>query len=127
VWLLWFIWLFLGLFENSGCFCVYLYPQSHSKPDIFPFLRDMGRHLLLQQLVLFLWMCHNAFASSKVIVACFFAEVRYHTRQHAKATQNAGMAIRSMSIMVFHFLYVCATLIQYVLKKTYCEIRYTTS
>ena len=118
---------FFGLLDSIGRFCVYLYPQLHSKPEIFPLLSDRGRHLRLAHRVVFLWMCHNAFASSKVIVACFFAEVRYHTRQHAKATQNAGMAIRSMSIMVFHFLYVCATLIQYVLKKTYCEIRYTTS
>ncbi len=127
MWRLWFISLFLGLFEISGCFCVYLYPQSHSKPDIFPFLRDMGRHLWLQQLVFFLWMCHNAFASSKVIVACFFAEVRYHTRQHVKATQNAGMLIKSISIMVFHFLYFCSTPIQYVFFETYCEIRYIIS
>jgi hypothetical protein len=106
---------------------VYLYPQSHSKPEIFPLLRDMGFHLRLQQLVLFLCMCHNAFASSKVIVACFFAEVKYHTRQHVKATQNAGMLIRSISIMVFHFVYVCSTPVQYVFFQTYCGIRYITS
>jgi hypothetical protein len=94
----------LGLFDSSGCFWVYLYPQSHSKPEIFPFLRDIGCHFRLQQLVFFLWMCHNAFASSKVIGACFLAEVRYHTRQHAKATQNAGMVIRSISVMFFHFV-----------------------
>lgn len=75
----------------------------------------------------FLWMCHNAFASSKVIDACFFAEVRYHTRQHVKAAQNAGMLIKSISIMFFHFLYACSTPVQYVLKKTYYEIRYITS
>jgi hypothetical protein len=82
---------------------VYLYPQSHSKPEIFPLLRDIGFHLWLVQLVFFLWMCHKALASSKVIVACFFAEVTYHIKQHVKATQNAGMLISSISIMVFHF------------------------
>jgi hypothetical protein len=106
---------------------VYLKPQSHSKPEIFPFLRDMGRHLWLQHRVFFLWMCHKAFASSNVIVACFFADVRYHTRQHVKATQNAGMLIRRMSIMVFSLLYVCSTPIQYVFFQTYYGIRYITS
>jgi hypothetical protein len=118
---------FLGLLEIKGCFWVYLYPQSHSKPEIFPFLRDIGRHLWLQQLVCFLWMCHNAFASSKVIGACFFAEVKYHTRQHAKATQNAGIQIRSISIIVFHFVYLSSTPIQYVFFQTYYRIKYITS
>ena len=72
-------------------------------------------------------MCHNAFASSKVIDECFFAEVRYHTRQHVKATQNAGMQIRSMSIMVFHFVYLSSTPIQYVFFQTYYGLRYIIS
>ena len=106
---------------------MYLNPQSHSKPEIFPVLRDIGFHLWLVQLVFFLWMCHRAFASSKVIVACFFAEVRYHTKQHVKATQNEGMLISSISIIVFHFLYLSSTLVQYVFFWTYYEIRYITS
>ena len=106
---------------------MYLKPQSHSKPEIFPLLRDIGFHLWLQQWVFFLWICHNAFASSKVIVACFFAEVRYHIKQHAKATQNAGMVIRIMSIMVFPFVYFCSIHIQYVPFQTYYEIGYITS
>ena len=111
---LWSTWQFFGLVAISGRLCVYLYPQSHSKPEIFPLLRDIGRHLRLVQLVFLLWICHNAFASSNVIVACFFAEVRYHTRQHVKATQKAGMLISSMSIMVFHFVYLCSIPVQYV-------------
>ena len=66
------------------------------------------------QLVFFLCMCHRAFASSKVIIACFFADVRYHTKQQVKATQNAGMLISSISIIVFHFLHSSSTLVQYV-------------
>jgi hypothetical protein len=72
--------LFLGLFDIMGLFCVYLNPHSHSKPEIFPFLCCIGRHLRLVQGVFFLWMCHNAFASSKVIVTLHFADVKNHKR-----------------------------------------------
>ena len=74
------MWLFLGLLDSMGRFCVYLKTQSHSKPEIFPFLRCKGRHLRLTHWEFFLWMCHNAFASSKVIVALHFADVKNHTR-----------------------------------------------
>jgi len=71
---------FFGLLDIIGRFCVYLYPHSHSKPEIFPLLLDIGRHLRLVHLVFFLWMCHRAFASSKVMDAWHFADVAYHTR-----------------------------------------------
>jgi hypothetical protein len=57
-----------------------VYPHSHLKPDIFLSLRDTGFHLWPEQLVVFLWICHRAFASSNVMATLRFAEVRYHTR-----------------------------------------------
>jgi hypothetical protein len=61
----------------------------------------MGFHLWLEQCAVFLWICHNAFASLKVIDTLRFAEVAYHARYAAKAIQNAGRMIISMSIMFF--------------------------
>jgi hypothetical protein len=80
---------------------VYLYPHSHWKPEIFPPLREMGFHLWLEHCAVFLWICHSAFASSKVIDTLRFAEVAYHVRYAAKDIQNVGRMIISMSIMFF--------------------------
>lgn len=80
---------------------MYLYPHSHSKPEIFPPLREIGFHLWLEQLVVFLWMCHNAFASSKVMDTLRFADVAIHIRQPAKDAQIAGRMIVSVSFMSF--------------------------
>jgi hypothetical protein len=91
---------------------VYLYPHSHSKPEIFPPLREMGFHLRQGQLVVFLWMCHNAFASSKVMDTLRFADVTNHTRQLAKDVQIAGRMMISMAFMFFPFLFLCSTPIQ---------------
>ena len=35
----------LGMLDIKGRFCVYLYPHSHSKPEILSPLCDKGRHL----------------------------------------------------------------------------------
>jgi hypothetical protein len=82
---------------------VYLYPHSHSKPEIFPPLREMGFHLWLEQCAFSLWMCHNAFASSKVMDTLRFADVTTHMRQPAKDAQIAG----KMIVSVFMFFPFC--------------------
>jgi hypothetical protein len=93
----------LGLLDINGFFCVYLYPHSHSKPEIFPPLREIGFHLRQEQLAFFLWICHNAFASSKVMDTLRFADVTNHKRQQAKDAHIAGRIIVSGSFMFFTF------------------------
>jgi hypothetical protein len=95
--------MFFGLLHINGLFCMYLYPHAHSKPEIFPPLREIGFHLWLEQLVVFLWMCHNAFASSKVMDTLRFADVTNHKRQHAKDAQIAGRMIVSVLFTFFTF------------------------
>jgi hypothetical protein len=61
----------------------------------------MGFHLWPEQWAVFLWMCHKAFASSKVMDTLRFADVMNHKRQLAKDAQIAGRMIVSMSFMSF--------------------------
>jgi hypothetical protein len=84
---------------------VHLYPHSHSNPEIFPPLREMGFHLWLKQLEVFLCMCHNAFASSKVTDTLRFADVTNQTRQLANDAQIVGRITVSMLFNSFTFCF----------------------
>lgn len=50
-------------------------------------------------------MCHNAFASSKVMDTLRFADVTIHIRQPAKDAQIAGRMIVNVVSMFFPFCF----------------------
>jgi hypothetical protein len=54
-------------------------------------------------------MCHNAFASSKVMDTLRFADVTIHIRQPPKDAQIAGRIIVSVVSMFFPFVSVFYT------------------
>ena len=83
--------------DTIGCFLLYLYPHSHSKPEILPLLLKMRCHLWLAHLAFFLWIFHNVFASSNLIGTLRLADATYHTAYPLKDDQIAARRMLGMS------------------------------